>query len=83
MDREYNQKYANYRSQAPFLFPLPAFLVRIISIPFKYILRKHKLQTRWDLLWVFLIYLGLVMVLSLPFVLLEWPPGGWMNWPFY
>jgi protein-S-isoprenylcysteine O-methyltransferase Ste14 len=83
MHRQHGQEYADYSSQAPFMLPHPGFLSRIISMPFRLILRKNKPESRWDLLWVFLIYLVVVMLLSLPFVLLDWPPaGGWAYWPF-
>jgi protein-S-isoprenylcysteine O-methyltransferase Ste14 len=82
MHREHGQEYEHYSSQAPFMLPLPGFLTRLISAPFRLILRKDRLETRWDLLWTFAIYLAVVVLLSLPFVLLEWPTAEWMNWPF-
>ena len=81
MRQEYSQEYAQYSSQAPFMFPLPGFLSRTIGTPFRLILRKDRIETRLDLLWTFVIYLAAIMLLSLPFVILAWPPGGWMNWP--
>jgi protein-S-isoprenylcysteine O-methyltransferase Ste14 len=82
MRRQYGQGYEEYRNQAPFMFPLPGFLSKAISASFKLILRKERPETRWDLVWTFFIYLTIVMLLSLPFVLLDWPAMGWMNWPF-
>jgi protein-S-isoprenylcysteine O-methyltransferase Ste14 len=82
MHRQHGQSYADYSDRAPFMLPLPGFLSRVISIPFSLIRKKAKPVTRWDLVWIFGIYLVVTMVLSLPFVLLDWPPSGWMNWPF-
>jgi protein-S-isoprenylcysteine O-methyltransferase Ste14 len=82
MRLQHGQEYAHYSSQTPFMVPLPGYLSRAIAAPFRLILRKNLAETRWDLLWTFLIYLVAIMLLSLPFVLLEWPPAGWMNWPF-
>ena len=82
MQQHQGQGYENYSSQIPFMFPIPDFLSRIISAPFRLILRKDKPETRWDLLWTFVIYLVVIMLLSLPFTLLGWPSEGWMNWPF-
>ena len=82
MRRQHGREYEEYYNQAPFLFPLPGFLSRAISAPFKLILRKEKPETRWDLVWIFFIYLALAMLLSLPFILLDWPAAGWVNWPF-
>lgn len=82
MYQQYNQEYEQYNRQAPFMFPLPGFLSRCFSAPFRLLLRKEKPENNKDLLWVFNIYLVAIMLFSLPFVLLDWPPMGWMNWPF-
>jgi protein-S-isoprenylcysteine O-methyltransferase Ste14 len=82
MRRKYNQGYEHYSRQAPFLFPIPGFFSGVISMPFRQIIQKNKPETRWDLLWTFLVYLAVIMLLSLPFILLDWPPAGWKQWPF-
>jgi protein-S-isoprenylcysteine O-methyltransferase Ste14 len=83
MRRRHGQEYEQYRARAPFLLPLPRPLSRAISAPFRLIRRKDAPETGWDLMWVFVIYLALLVLLSLPFVLLDWPPGsGWKQWPF-
>lgn len=82
MYKVHGQAYEQYRTQAPFLFPLPGFLARIVSAPFRLILRKDQPTSHWDLIWTFVIYLAVIMLLSLPFVFLDWPTNGWMNWPF-
>lgn len=82
MRRQYNQEYEPYSKQAPFLLPLPNSLSKVISAPLKLILRKERPETQWDLIYTFIIYLGIVMLLSLPFILLDWPATGWMNYPF-
>jgi protein-S-isoprenylcysteine O-methyltransferase Ste14 len=82
MHQHHGATYEYYSGQAPFMLPLPRFLSQLISAPFRLILKKNRPETRWDLLWTFMIYLVGMMLLSLPFVLLDWPPaGGWMNWP--
>jgi hypothetical protein len=69
--------------RAPFMIPLPQIVSRVISAPFRFLLKKDRPHTGLDLLWTFAIYLAAIMVLSLPFVLLDWPSGGgWMDWPF-
>jgi len=80
---QHGQEYERYSSRAPFMLPLPGFLSRMISAPFRLVLRKDRPETGWDLVWTFAIYLTVIALLSLPFVMLDWPPsGGWMNWPF-
>jgi protein-S-isoprenylcysteine O-methyltransferase Ste14 len=83
MRRQRGAEYEGYSSGAPFLLPLPGFLSRAISAPFRLIRGKDRPETRWDLVWTFAIYLLLICLLSLPFVVLDWPAGGgWVHWPF-
>jgi protein-S-isoprenylcysteine O-methyltransferase Ste14 len=82
MRRLHGGEYEQYSNQAPFMLPLPGWLSRAISVPFRLVLKKERPQTGWDLILAFAIYLALIVVLSLPFVLLGWPSsGGWMEWP--
>jgi protein-S-isoprenylcysteine O-methyltransferase Ste14 len=82
MVRQYDQEYETYSRQSSFMLPLPSFISKVISVPLKLVIRRDKPATRYDLIYTFIIYLGLTMLLSLPFVLLDWPAAGWMNWPF-
>jgi NAD-dependent dihydropyrimidine dehydrogenase PreA subunit/protein-S-isoprenylcysteine O-methyltransferase Ste14/nitroreductase len=83
MRRQHGQEYERYSLRAPFMLPLPGFLAQVISAPFRLVLRKDRPETGWDLVWTFAIYLAVIALLSLPFVMLNWPPGsGWMDWPF-
>jgi protein-S-isoprenylcysteine O-methyltransferase Ste14 len=70
MRRQYGQEYEDYSRRAPFLLPLPRFLSRLITAPFRLILRKERPESGWDLVWTFAIYLAAVALLSLPFVIL-------------
>jgi protein-S-isoprenylcysteine O-methyltransferase Ste14 len=70
MRRQYGLEYERYSNQAPFLLPLPGFLSRIISAPFRLVLRKERPETGWDLVWTFFLYLTLVALLSVPFLVL-------------
>jgi protein-S-isoprenylcysteine O-methyltransferase Ste14 len=82
MSREYGEEYQNYWTRAPFLLPLPGFVSKWINAPLRLILRKGWPDRRWDLVWTFVIYLTVIVLLSLPFLILDWPPGGgWMDWP--
>ena len=83
MRKKDSMVYEHYSDRTSFLFPIPGFMTRMIRYPFKLLTKRDRPQTRWDLLWVFLIYLSLTMLFSLPFVLLKLPPqAGWMTWPF-
>jgi hypothetical protein len=83
MRRQRGEEYEDYSGDAPFMLPLPRGLSRVISAPFRFLVRKERPQTGWDLVWTFAIYLPLICLLSLPFVILDWPAGGgWVTWPF-
>jgi protein-S-isoprenylcysteine O-methyltransferase Ste14 len=83
MRRQHGSDYEHYSSQTPFMLPLPGFIQHLISMPFRLILKKDEPENHWDLIWTFVIYLAVIMLVSLPFVLLDWPPSArWMNWPF-
>lgn len=82
MIRDNGKDYERYREGVPFMLPLPGFISRWISAPFKLILQKEWPDQRWDIVWTFGIYLALIIFLSLPCVILNLPPGGgWINWP--
>ena len=70
MRRQHGQEYERYSSRAPFMLPLPGFLSRMISAPFRLVLRKGRPETGWDLVWTFAIYLTVIALLSLPFLIM-------------
>lgn len=82
MRRQHGQEYERYSCRAPFMLPLPRALSRAISAPFRLVLRKERPESGWDLVWTFALYAAAIALLSLPFVVLDWPPGGsWAQWP--
>ena len=83
MQRQHGDAYLAYSSRTPFMFPLPAVVTRAIACPFRRLTGRDRPRRGLDLVWVFVLYLALAALLSLPFVLLNWPPGrGWATWPF-
>ncbi len=82
MRNEHGVEYDTYRAVTPFLFPAPRAVRRLIRKPLRLVSRRSYPTTRRELLGVFVVYLLLVVLLSLPFLLAEWPPGlGWSDWP--
>ena len=65
--------YREYLSHTPFLFPVPKVISRIVSAPMRLSIRKRWPATRGDVAIVFVVYAGLLILMSLPFVLLDWP----------
>jgi len=81
MLREHGPEYAAYRERTAFLVPLPQWLRRAAGAPVRFVLRKDAPETGRDALIAFLATLGLAVLASLPFLLADWPPGGWWAWP--
>jgi len=55
-----------------------------VTSPIRLLLKKDRPETGRELVATFAIYAALLILLSLPFVLLDWPPGiGWSDWPAY
>ena len=84
MSTERGEGYEAYRNNAPFMLPLPGLISRIASAPMRAVLRKRYPENGRELVIVFVVYLAIFVLLSLPFVLLNWPQDlGWSDWPPY
>lgn len=81
MGRERGGEYAAYRASAPFMFPLPKFISEVITAPIRLLLKKDRPENRKELLVTFVVYLAILVLLSLPFLLLDIPGYvGWGGW---
>jgi protein-S-isoprenylcysteine O-methyltransferase Ste14 len=82
MRKEDSEKYLQYTASAPFMFPIPKSVSTAVTFPMRLLLRKNRPETGKELVATFAVYATLLIVLSSPFVLLDWPPGiGWSDWP--
>jgi protein-S-isoprenylcysteine O-methyltransferase Ste14 len=82
MRKQDREGYLQYAAGAPFMLPVPKSVSSVFSLPMRLVLKKDRPETGKDLLATFAVYAALFIVLSLPFVLLDWPPGiGWSSWP--
>ena len=82
MSRERGEEYETYRGSTPFMFPLPRFACTVLTAPARILLKKDRPGNRRELVFTFVIYATVLVLLSLPFVLLNWPPHlVWMSWP--
>ena len=55
-----------------------------MTFPMRLVLKKDRPETGKELVATFAVYAALLILLSLPFVLLDWPQGiGWSGWPGY
>jgi protein-S-isoprenylcysteine O-methyltransferase Ste14 len=75
--------YAAYRARTPFLLPLPRLVRRLAAAPLRVVSPDGLPRRGTRILLAAALYLGLAMVLSLPFAVLDWPPLDWWAWPGY
>ena len=81
MTRRYGQEYLEYRSSAPFMIPLPKIVSSAVTAPIRILYKKDLPETPKGVAYTFLVYSAILVALSLPFLLLNWPPGlGWYSW---
>ncbi len=82
MRKEDSEAYLQYTARAPFMFRIPRFVSAAITFPMRLLLKKNRPETGKELVATFAVYATLLIVLSSPFALLDWPPGiGWSDWP--
>jgi len=82
MSKRDSEGYSRYKASAPFMFHIPKFVSTLITTPIRILFRKDQPATGKELIVTFAIYGLILILLSLPFVLLHWPPGlGWSVWP--
>jgi protein-S-isoprenylcysteine O-methyltransferase Ste14 len=84
MRKQDSERYLQYTAGAPFMFRVPKFVSTVVTAPLRLALKKDRPETGKELLATFAIYATILILLSLPFVLLDWPQGiGWSGWPGY
>lgn len=81
MSREDRIGYLAYRRTAPFLFPVPESVVRIVKAPLGLLPGKGDPANGRRLACTFGIYLLAALLLSTPFALMPWPGQDWSIWP--
>ena len=74
MKQKFPEEYENYRRQAPFLFPFPKFFSRLITFPVRLIFKKEKPESVKEIVIIFFVYLGLLILLSLLFNTIDFLP---------
>ena len=84
MRKEDSERYQQYTASAPFMLRIPKFVSTVITLPIRLLLKKDRPETGKELVATFAVYATLLVLLSLLFVLLDFPPGiGWSDWPRY
>jgi protein-S-isoprenylcysteine O-methyltransferase Ste14 len=83
MSQERGEEYEAYRARTPFMFPGPRIVSTAVAAPLRVLLKRDRPRNGRELVVTFALYATILVVLSLPFLLLDWPPRGWMDWPSY
>jgi protein-S-isoprenylcysteine O-methyltransferase Ste14 len=75
--------YLSYKNSAPFMVPVPKLLGSIVNAPIKSIFKKEQPENRVEIIGTFIIYLSILVILSIPFLVLNWVPGQMIGtWPY-
>jgi protein-S-isoprenylcysteine O-methyltransferase Ste14 len=82
MSRRDKEIYLKYKESAPFMFPVPKFLASLATAPVRLLFGKNQPESKREIIGTFAVYTLIFVLLSMPFVLLDWPPGHeWWRWP--
>ena len=82
MTKKYGEEYLKYQRGAPFMLPLPSFISSLVTAPNRVLFNSNLPKRGKQIIYTFAVYSAILILLSLPFLLLEWPPGlGWQGWP--
>ena len=82
MSKRDKDAYLKYKASAPFMFPIPKSVASLVTTPIRILFGKNQPENRKEIIGTFAVYCLLFVLLSLPFVLLKWPPGHeWWKWP--
>lgn len=83
MRNQFKSNYESYFAKTPFMLPLPKFVNRTILFPMKTLLRKNYPESIKDIFCIFFIYLAIVILLSIPFIEIDWlPRSGLWGFPY-
>jgi len=83
MRKRDSEGYLAYKASAPFMFPLHKRVASIIKAPIRTLFKSDLPQNRKQVLGTFGVYLGIFVLLSLPFLQIHWPPAlRWIDWPY-
>jgi protein-S-isoprenylcysteine O-methyltransferase Ste14 len=81
MLEDHGADYAAYRRRTPFLLPVPPVPGRPMTTLLRWVIGTDAPATRGEIILAFALYLGLAVLLSVPFMVFEWPRYGWWGWP--
>ncbi|MCW4026280.1 MAG: hypothetical protein NWE76_02195 [Candidatus Bathyarchaeota archaeon] len=83
MSKRDKDAYLRYKESAPFMFPVPKIVASLVAAPFRLVFGKNRPENRKEIVGAFVIYCLVLVLLSLPFVLLNWPPNHeWWRFPY-
>lgn len=83
MRKKDKEGYLKYRDSAPFMLRFPKWVISAVTFPCRKLFKTEFPQTKKQILAVSAIHLGIIMLISLPFLQIHWPPAiRWVDWPY-
>jgi protein-S-isoprenylcysteine O-methyltransferase Ste14 len=83
MSDAHGASYTGFRERTPFLVPLPHWLARAVSAPMRRLLGRPWPESGGQVAAVVALYAAILVIASIPFVALDWPPRiGWWGFPY-
>jgi protein-S-isoprenylcysteine O-methyltransferase Ste14 len=80
MSKRDGNGYLKYGESVPFMFPVSKLIVSLATAPVRVLFKKNQPESRGEIIGTFAVYFLILILLSLPFTLLKWPPGEWWGW---
>jgi protein-S-isoprenylcysteine O-methyltransferase Ste14 len=79
MKQKYPGEYKSYIQRAPFMFPTPKFISKIIALPVKLLFKKEQPESVKEIAIIFFVYLAVLILLSVIFNAIDFLPrsGLW------
>ncbi|MFX0068214.1 MAG: methyltransferase family protein [Promethearchaeota archaeon] len=83
MSKKDRDTYLKYKEGTPFMFPIPKFVTSLVTAPIRIMFGKNWPENKKEMVGTFTVYCLIFVLLSLPFAVLNWPPGQWWGfWPY-
>lgn len=83
MKVKFPEEYEDYIQRAPFLFPIPKFISKLITLPVRILFNKEQPESVKEVAIIFFVYLTILILFSLLFNAIDFlPRSGLWGFPY-